>query len=87
MAQVEIYNRKDIEMVFRVFLCKHKQYEWFINSLGPDKTIEWVALNIPFRDYTLVIKDYGIKANYEIIKKLDDIWYGKLYCNNILRLI
>jgi len=85
MAQVQIDKIEDIEAIFRIFLCKHKQYEWFINHLCGN-TIERIALDTHFSDYIIKIKNYDCHKDYEIFKNLDSIWYYKLYHGDIIKM-
>ena len=84
--QVQIHNIKDIETIFRIFLCKHRKYEWFIKYLCGD-TIERMVFNTQFYDYTVKIKGFSGHRNYEIFKELDGIWFGKLYHEGIIKMI
>ena len=82
---IQIHKVRDIETIFRIFLCKHKQYEWFINHLCGN-TIERIALDTHFSDYIIKIKNYDRHRDYEIYKELDGIWFGKLYHEGIIKM-
>lgn len=83
--QVRIDKIGDIETIFRIFLCKHKKYEWFIKYLCGD-TIERIALDTHFSDYMIKAKGFDDHINYEIFKELDGIWYGKIYHKDIIKM-
>lgn len=83
--QVQIDKIGDIETIFRVFLCKHKKYEWFIKYLCGD-TIEKMVVDTHFSDYIIKVKGFDDPGNYEIFKELDGIWYGKLYHEDIIKM-